>query len=117
MSSEFVWAIKNGDLEQVKDIIEKKSVDVNQEVDGRPLILYAADYGQRDVIEYLISAGADVNSKDKHGITPILAAIWEGHKACVELLLQKGARKDGFAPDGKSYIESAENIEIRQLLA
>lgn len=26
MSSEFVWAIKNGDLEQVKDIIEKKVI-------------------------------------------------------------------------------------------
>lgn len=24
MSGDFVWAIKNGDLEQVKDIIEKK---------------------------------------------------------------------------------------------
>ncbi|XP_030749022.1 myotrophin [Sitophilus oryzae] len=117
MSSEFVWAIKNGDLEQVKDIIEKKSVDVNQEVDGRPLILYAADYGQRDVIEYLILSGANVNAKDKHGITPILAAIWEGHKSCVELLLQKGAEKNGVAPDGKSYLDSAENIEIRQLLA
>lgn len=34
---------------------------MNQEVDGRPLILYAADYGHADVIEYLISAGADVN--------------------------------------------------------
>lgn len=28
MSSEFVWAIKNGDLEQVKDIIEKQVSDV-----------------------------------------------------------------------------------------
>ncbi|KAJ8939350.1 hypothetical protein NQ318_005711 [Aromia moschata] len=100
MSGDFVWAIKNGDLEQVKDIVEKK------EVDGRPLILYAADYGQADVIEYLISAGADVNSKDKHGITAILAAIWEGHKDCVKLLLEKGAKKDGVAPDGKTYLES-----------
>lgn len=24
MSGDFVWAVKNGDLEQVKDIIEKK---------------------------------------------------------------------------------------------
>lgn len=24
MSGDFVWAIKNGDLEQVKDIVEKK---------------------------------------------------------------------------------------------
>ncbi|XP_023025056.1 myotrophin isoform X1 [Leptinotarsa decemlineata] len=120
MSGDFVWAIKNGDLEQVKDIIEKKifqSVNVNDEVQGRPLILYAADYGQTDVIEYLISAGADVNSKDKFGITALLAAIWEGHKDCVKLLLEKGARKDGVAPDGKTYLESAENNEIRQLLS
>lgn len=28
-------------------------------------------------------------SKDKHGITAILAAIWEGHTDCVKLLLEK----------------------------
>ncbi|XP_060533485.1 myotrophin [Cylas formicarius] len=117
MSGDIAWAIKNGDLEQVKDIIEKLAVDVNQEFGGRPLILYAADYGHAAVIEYLISLGADVNSKDKHGITPILAAIWEGHKDCVKLLIENGAKKDGVAPDGKSYLESAENNEIRQLLA
>ncbi|KAF5294357.1 hypothetical protein FQR65_LT10810 [Abscondita terminalis] len=114
--SELVWGIKNGDLEQVKDIIEKKSVNINEEIDGRPPILYAADYGQADVIEYLIHLGADVNSKDKHGITAILAAIWEGHKDCVKLLLEKGAKKDGVAPDGTTYIDSAENNEIKQLL-
>lgn len=37
---------------------------MNQEVEGRPLILYAADYGQKAVIEYLIAAGADVNVSD-----------------------------------------------------
>ncbi|CAH0549027.1 unnamed protein product [Brassicogethes aeneus] len=116
MSGDFVWAVKNGDLEQVKDYIEKKAVNVNEQVDGRPLILYAADYGQRDVIDYLVSAGADVNSKDKHGITAILAAIWEGHIECVRLLLEKGASKEGTAPDGKSYVDSAESNEIRQLL-
>lgn len=55
--------------------------------------------------------------KDKHGITAILAAIWEGHKDCVKLLLEKGAKKDGVAPDGKAYIECAENNEIKQMLA
>ncbi|XP_065169700.1 myotrophin [Atheta coriaria] len=115
--SELVWGIKNGDLEQVKDIVEKKAVNVNQEIDGRPPILYAADYGQKAVIEYLITAGANVNSKDKHGITAILAAIWEGHKECVKLLIEKGACKDGVAPDGTSYMDSAENSEIKAMLA
>ncbi|XP_044260647.1 myotrophin-like [Tribolium madens] len=115
--SELVWGIKNGDLDQVKDIVEKKAVNINELIDGRPPILYAADYGQTDVIQYLISAGADVNSKDKHGITAILAAIWEGHKDCVKLLLANGASKNGVAPDGKTYLECAENNEIRQLLS
>jgi ankyrin repeat protein len=56
-------------------------------------------------------------SKDKHGITAILAAIWEGHKDCVKILLANGASKNGVAPDGKSYVESADNNEIRQLLS
>lgn len=115
--SELVWGIKNGDLEQVKDIVDNKKLNVNEEIDGRPPILYAADYGQKDVIEYLIAAGADVNLKDKHGITAILAAIWEGHKECVRLLLDKGARIDGLAPDGSTYIESAENNEIKAMLS
>ena len=38
-----------------------QNINVNSEIDGRPPILYAADYGQTDVIDYLISAGADVN--------------------------------------------------------
>lgn len=38
-----------------------QSINVNDEINGRPPLLYAADYGQADVIEYLIKSGADVN--------------------------------------------------------
>lgn len=65
----------------------------------------------------LIYYNSFFQSTDKHGITPILAAIWEGHKDCVKLLLDKGAKKEGVAPDGKSYLESAEHNEIKALLA
>jgi len=114
--SELVWGIKNGDLDQVKDIVEQKEIDVNKEIDGRPPLHYAADYGQGDVIEYLLSKGANVNAKDKHGISALLAAIWEGHTDCVKLLLERGAVKDGSAPDGTSYVDAAEKEEIKQLL-
>ena len=30
-----------------------------------------------------------MNAKDKHGISVLLAAIWEGHTKCVEFLIQK----------------------------
>jgi ankyrin repeat protein len=35
-----------------------------------------------------VSKGADVNASDKHGISVILAAIWEGHTECVKFLLE-----------------------------
>ncbi|CAG0900308.1 unnamed protein product [Darwinula stevensoni] len=76
--SDFVWALKNGDLEQVKEHVEK--------------------------------------AKDKHGISALLAAIWEGHTDCVKLLLQHGANKSGSTPDGISYLEAAEKEDIRALL-
>ncbi|XP_022187213.1 myotrophin [Nilaparvata lugens] len=114
--SELVWGIKNGDLEIVRDYVESKEIDLNKEIDGRPPLHYAADYGQDHVIQYLIQKGADVNIKDKHGISVLLAAIWEGHTNCVKTLLDKGACKDGVAPDGTSYLDAADKDEIKKLL-
>lgn len=117
--------------------ISSQKFDVNNEIASRYPLHYAADYGQTDVLDYLLSKGADVNvsnvlsinlsklrsfvqltvkAVDKHGITPILAAIWEGHTKCVRLLLDRGATKSGKAPDGTSYVDSAEKSEIKQLL-
>merc|ERR1712203_835157 len=104
------WALKNGDLDRVKEIIEgdKSLVQTTMHL--------AADYGQLEVLEYSAAQGADINAKDKHGISVILAAIWEGHSKCVKFLLDKGCAKDGTAPDGRSYLEAAETEEIKTLL-
>ena len=91
-------------------------MDINKPIEGRPPLHYASDYGQREVVEYLISRGADVNAIDKFGITPLLAAIWEGHTECVKLMLQHGANKNGTTPEGKVYLEVAEKPEIVELL-
>lgn len=90
---------------------------MNDVIDGRTPLHYASDYGQLDVLEYLITKGADVNALDKHGISCILAAIWEGHTNCVKLLLDSGAKKNGVTPDGSSYIDATDKQEIKFLLA
>lgn len=56
-----VWAIKNGDFDQVKELIEQKQFNVNEEIAARFPIHFAADYGQTDVLRYLITKGANVN--------------------------------------------------------
>lgn len=93
-----------------------QNFNINEEINGRKCLHYAADYGQSEVLEFLLQKGAEVDSLDKHGITPILAAIWEGHTPCVRLLLEKGAKKVGKCPDGTSYIEAASSPEVKALL-
>lgn len=82
MGEELLWAVKNGDLDQVKGLSPKVwfrrptripsvcnsnichawQVDLNKElINGRMAIHFAADYGQKDVIDYLVSQKADVN--------------------------------------------------------
>ena len=112
MTEEIVWAVRNGDLESLKS----KDFDANLVSNGSPILVSAADYGHSEVIEYLIKKGAAVNRPSKHGITPLLAAIYEDHVDAVKVLLKNGASKDGKSPDGSTYQEVAQSNEIKQLL-
>ncbi|XP_078346596.1 myotrophin-like [Oculina patagonica] len=117
MGEELVWACKNGDLDQVKAIVDKPGFNIDGELlNGRNGLHFAADYGQKEVIEYLLSKGANINLPDRHGITPLLASIFESKTACVQLLLEKGANKNLKAPDGSSYFDCAETDDIKSLL-
>jgi len=113
MSEQVVWAVKNGDVDSLK----KKQFDANAKVGKQTLLVAAADYGQSEVISYLLSLGADVNLTDEYGISPLLAAVYEDHVDAAKILLQKGASKSGKAPDGSSYFEAASSKEMKLLLS
>ncbi len=54
MSGDLIWAVKNGDLDKVKELCEK-DFDANAFVDGRAPAHFAADYGQLEVLAFLVS--------------------------------------------------------------
>jgi TonB family protein len=72
--------------------------DVNQidpNLDRTPLT-WAAENGSTDIATELLQHGADVNLKDRHGWTPLIAATCGTHPGdprlgLVQLLLSKGA--------------------------
>ena len=55
--------------------------------------MWAAEMGHEAVVKLLLEKGADVESKDDVGQTPLSWAARGGHKAVVKLLLEKGAEK------------------------
>ena len=108
MDNALLWAIKNGEMENIQKAIESV-VDINADISGgRSGLHFASDYGQLEVCEFLVSKGANVDLVDKHGITPLLAAIWEGHSDVCKFLISQGAKKDGLAPNGYTYMESTD---------
>uniref|UniRef100_A0A3Q0KHR8 Putative myotrophin n=1 Tax=Schistosoma mansoni TaxID=6183 RepID=A0A3Q0KHR8_SCHMA len=114
-SEQLLWAVKNGDLQSIKENMKNFSGVNSTFKNGRTLIHYAADYGQKEICDYLIRNGADINVNDGFGVTPLLAAIYEGHIDCVSLLLNNGA-KLGLAPDGSTYVDCATSEDIRNIL-
>ncbi|KAF0029940.1 hypothetical protein F2P81_019045 [Scophthalmus maximus] len=113
---ELTWALKTGDLDEVKAKLVTAE-DVNRTLEGgRKPLHYAADFGQTEVAEFLISQGADINAPDKHGLTPLISACFEGHISCVKFLLEKGADKDRKGPEGICAFEAAESDAIKALL-
>jgi ankyrin repeat protein len=57
-------------------------------------LLQAAAKGNTSLVESLISSGADINSRDDLGATPLFLAAVKGHTETVVLLIQNGAEID-----------------------
>ena len=114
---EFKWAVQNGDLAKVKQACSQDNFNINADLgSGRTALHCAADYGQTEIVKYLLSKGANVNALDKYGISPLLNAVFESHTDCVKVLLEKGADKNQKAPGGETAYEAAETEEIHNLL-
>jgi ankyrin repeat protein len=68
-----VYAINaQASTEVIKLLLDQKGNDVNKIThDARTYVFWAANRGNVDVVEYLISKGANLNLEDSHGSTPI----------------------------------------------
>ncbi|CAF0775303.1 unnamed protein product [Didymodactylos carnosus] len=85
----WIWCAKTGDFQTFQAMLKHSPEKVNEQMNGRYLIHYAADSGNFDILQELIKNGANINIKDKFGITPLLAAIYESHASCVSYVYMK----------------------------
>jgi uncharacterized protein len=90
--------------------------------DGFQPLGLACFFGQADVAEYLVKAGASVNSKSRNNlkVAPIQSAAAGGHKKIVKMLLANGAdpnirEQGGFTPL-HAAAENGDEEMIRLLL-
>jgi ankyrin repeat protein len=113
-----------GNLEELKNYIQSGS-DVNGKYDGKSLLHFAIDNCENnysEIIEFLINAGADINSCESYlKETPLhrLCARANPRMEMIQLLLDRGAKVNIENIAGKTpifYCNFSYSVELLDLL-
>uniref|UniRef100_A0A8C8JHA6 Poly [ADP-ribose] polymerase n=1 Tax=Oncorhynchus tshawytscha TaxID=74940 RepID=A0A8C8JHA6_ONCTS len=99
---EIFEACRNGDVERVRRLVTPENVN-SRDTAGRKStpLHFAAGFGRRDVVDYLLQNGANVHARDEGGLVSLHNACSFGHSEVVNLLLHHGA--DANSRDNWSY--------------
>ncbi len=105
-AKEFIKASKKGDLESIKSLLKSdKALLGAQDTDGSTALHCATWKGHREVVAFLIKAGADIhahNSNDHWGTTPLHAAAHANQTAIAQMLIEAGADVNAKDMNGKT---------------
>jgi hypothetical protein len=88
-------AAARGDIETVKELLDKGEMIDTKGMRGTPL-MEACYEGQLEVVKYLVGKGANVNAigYTTVGNTPLSEAAYNGHKEIMRFLVENGADID-----------------------
>ncbi len=89
-TTQFFAAVEAGDETKIKDLIEKRVVDVNlSRQKGYAVLHLAAANGDLQTVKFLIRMKADVNVLDGSGATPLMWAVFRRREDVVKFLATK----------------------------
>jgi uncharacterized protein len=100
-------AVKNDDAIAVRSLIARH-VDVNAtESDGSTALHWAAQRGNLEIANLLLSAGANAKAANRYRVTPLFLAATNGNAAIIERLLKAGADPNGTSEEGETALMTA----------
>lgn len=94
--------------------LQQLGVDLTKHNKKSPLSSFV-DAGNIELVKKVLDIGADVNSTDEYGETPIFSAIYDPE--IFYLLMEHGARLDVIAQDGKTVLHKAVEASLDEYSA
>ena len=94
-----------GNIEAVKQHLAA-GTDVHSKRGGRTVLHNAvSSRGRKEIVELLINKGANVNSKDVFGVTPLHLAALGGKTEIAKILIENGANINAKNKEGESPLD------------
>ena len=92
------------DTDLVKKFVERAD-DLNARPGNRGTFLQlACQYGQVEIVNYLLDKGAKVDVIDQNGVSPLMMSMQSGRTQIAERLIEKGADIDRVDKQGRSVL-------------
>jgi len=92
-------AVMANDRTRVAYLLDHKHASVTAlDLQGQTPLHHAVTQGTPEMVEYLITRGANVNERDHDGWTPIMTAAWVDDAADIKLLVAHGADPNTASP-------------------
>ena len=96
---ELLTAINEGNLASVRDYTDDTPILYERDESGRTALIVASGLGKSDIVEVLLTGGADANTGDSViGATSLHSAAQNGDVKTAQLLLDYGAYLNQQAP-------------------
>jgi len=86
------YAIGGNHLQVVKGLMQIKADPHNVDAGRNSGLHYAAGYGRKELVEFLLNSGADANKKNAQGQTPLQVATRNKQAVTMKLLESAGGR-------------------------
>ena len=94
---------------------EKAITDLLRKHGGKHSSIHeAADGGVAEDVKGFLAAGADVNAKDRYGVTPLHYAISDYLKETAELLIAEGVDVNAKSNSGETPLDTAIRVHKTQ---
>ncbi|KTF78963.1 hypothetical protein cypCar_00032387 [Cyprinus carpio] len=122
-TAEFLAVCASGDTEEAKEMLREARVQNGEDdmvncanTDGITALHQACIDGSMEMVEFLLSRGANVNQVDSEGWTPLHVAASCGNLEITEFLLRHGASLCLVNCDGDVPVDIAEDEATETLL-
>jgi ankyrin repeat protein len=105
--SQLLPLIMDDDLTRFNQLLfDVSNVNIKDDV-GNTLLMWAARWGKKDIVEILIKKGTDLEAQDVSGNNALMLASYGGHTETVKVLIKYGAKVNVVDKRGESALIGA----------